>query len=179
MRKLITFLTNFLLAQCLLFTNILSTSASNLIYCRNSEVLLKRESNSVKKIEKKLEQYPENSKIQQRLQFEILRTRQKFDSLVKSNTLCGQDGVPRIVFNKKTAYNFAILTLLFIYIAGWIGWVGRKYLKYSSISENKFEKEILIDFPVFFSIMSSGYLWPIETWQEFMNNEFLTEEKNM
>jgi hypothetical protein len=31
------------------------------------------------------------------------------------------------------------------YITGWIGWVGRKYVRYASTTKNPFENEIIIN----------------------------------
>jgi photosystem I subunit 3 len=53
----------------------------------------------------------------------------------------------------------------FIYITGWIGWVGRVYscCKYN---ENPAESEIIINVPLALKIMTTGYIWPISAWQE-------------
>ena len=67
----------------------------------------------------------------------------------------------------------------FLYIAGWIGFVGRKYLQTASKTKNPTEKEIIIDVPVALKIMSSGFLWPITAWQEFISGEFVASKNEI
>jgi len=65
-----------------------------------------------------------------------------------------------------------------LYITGWIGWAGRKYLRYASTTDNAFENEIIINVPVALSIMNSGFLWPIESWKEFTSGDLLEAVKS-
>ena len=61
---------------------------------------------------------------------------QKQDLNVTENLglLCGKEGLPRIIATGQwdRANEFVIPGILFLYITGWIGWVGRKYLRYAS-----------------------------------------------
>ena len=68
---------------------------------------------------------------------------------------------------------FALTGFGFIYIAGWIGWVGRKYLRTVSKEKNPAENEIIINVPLALKIMSSGYIWPVSAWQELINKELI------
>ena len=69
--------------------------------------------------------------------------------------------------------------IMFLYITGWIGWVGRKYLRYASTTSNSFENEIIINVPVALTIMNSGFLWPVEAWKEFSSGDLLAAEDDV
>jgi photosystem I subunit 3 len=61
------------------------------------------------------------------------------------------------------AGEFLIPSLLFLYIAGWIGWVGRAYLIAVRSGKNPEEKEIIIDVPLAaFKDMTSGAMFAKE-----------------
>ena len=66
-----------------------------------------------------------------------------------------------------------------MYITGWIGWVGRKYLRYASTTENSFENEIIINVPIALTIMNSGFLWPVDAWKEFTSGDLLVSEDDV
>ena len=48
-----------------------------------------------------------------------------------SQALCGPEGYPHLIVDGRLdhAGDFLIPSILFLYIAGWIGWVGRAYLQ--------------------------------------------------
>lgn len=62
---------------------------------------------------------------------------------------------------------------MFLYTTGWIGWVGRSYLKASRTTSKPTEKEIIIDVPLALQFMLSGFLWPFAAWQEFSSGNLL------
>ena len=64
----------------------------------------------------------------------------------------------------------------FIYISGWIGWVGRKYVRVVSKTPNPTENEIIINVPLAIKIMTTGYLWPISAWQELVNGDLIASK---
>jgi len=92
--------------------------------------------------------------------------------------MCGKDGLPHLITDGdfKHAPEFMIPGVMFLYIAGWIGWAGRKYLSTVAQTANPTEKEIIIDVPVALKIMSSGYLWPIYSWSEFIDDKFIASK---
>lgn len=49
-------------------------------------------------------------------------------------------------------------TLGFLYVAGQVGYVGRKYLN----EVKSTQKEIIIDVPLALSLVSKGWAWPVE-----------------
>jgi photosystem I subunit 3 len=54
-----------------------------------------------------------------------------------------------------------IPTFGFLYIAGWIGYVGREYLNIVKKEKSPTEKEIIIDVPLALNVAGKGAGWPI------------------
>jgi photosystem I subunit 3 len=151
---------------------------SNLIECKNSANLEKRLTSSIKKFENRLKLYDENTPQAEFLKKEISLTNARFESYKKSNLLCGKDGLPHLITNGDFHHfnEFSLPALVFLYITGWIGWAGRKYLQYSLNTENSFENEIIINVPIAFPIIISGFLWPIEAWKEFIAGKLIVTD---
>ena len=105
----------------------------------------------------------------------------RFDRYSHSTLLCGKEGLPRIIASGQWdhANEFVVPGLLFLYITGWIGWVGRKYLQYASSTENAFENEIILNVPMALTIMNSGFTWPIDAWKEFSTGNLLASDDNI
>jgi photosystem I subunit 3 len=154
---------------------------NNLTPCKESPAFEKRLNSSVKKLENRLKLYTPESKEASFLNAEIQATKARFDRYGNSNLLCGKEGLPRIIATGQwdRANEFVIPGIIFLYITGWIGWVGRKYLRYVSTSENSFENEIIINVPVAISIMNSGFLWPVEAWKQFSSGDLLAAEDDI
>jgi len=154
---------------------------NNLTPCKSSPAFEKRLNSSVKKLENRLKLYTPESKEAKFLNQEIVATKTRFERYANSNLLCGKEGLPRIIATGQwdRANEFVIPGIIFIYITGWIGWVGRKYLRYASTTENSFENEIIINVPVALGIMNSGFLWPIEAWKEFSSGDLLAAEEDV
>ena len=153
----------------------------NLTPCKESPAFQKRLASSVKKLENRLKLYTPESKEAGFLNSEINSTKARFERYGNANLLCGKEGLPRIIATGQwdRANEFVIPGILFLYITGWIGWVGRKYLRYASTTENSFENEIIINVPVALSIMNSGFLWPVEAWKEFTTGDLLASEDDV
>jgi photosystem I subunit 3 len=154
---------------------------TSLTPCKDSSAFQKRLNSSVKKLENRLKLYTPESKEATFLNKEIAATKARFERYGNSNLLCGKEGLPRIIASGQWdhANEFVIPGILFIYITGWIGWVGRKYLRYASTTENSFENEIIINVPIALSIMNSGFLWPVEAWKEFTTGDLLELDENV
>jgi photosystem I subunit 3 len=165
------------------FLNIQPAAAdfNNLKPCKESPAFEKRLNSSVKKLENRLKLYTPESKESAFLNAEIQSTKARFERYGNANLLCGKEGLPRIIASGQwdRANEFVIPGLIFLYITGWIGWVGRKYLRYVSTMENSFENEIIINVPVAISIMNSGFLWPIEAWKQFSSGDLLAAEDDI
>jgi photosystem I subunit III len=101
----------------------------------------------------------------------------RFDFYAKSGLLCGEEGLPHlIVDNPIHAGEFIIPGVMFLYIAGWIGWVGRKYLQTIKKAGNPEEKEIIIDVPLAVSCMLTGFAWPLAAVGEFTSGKLTAKE---
>jgi photosystem I subunit 3 len=146
--------------------------------CNESPAFQKRLTSSTRKLENRLKLYSVDSKEAKVLVNQINATKQRFERYSSSNILCGKEGLPRIIASGQWDHvnEFVLPGILFIYITGWIGWVGRKYVRYASTTENPFENEIIINVPVALSIMNSGFLWPVESWKEFTSGDLLAKE---
>lgn len=143
--------------------------------CSDSAAFEKRLKSSVKKLEQRLSSYKADTPPALVLEQQIERTKARFDKYKRSELLCGADGLPHLVADGRWSHaaEFTIPGLGFIYIAGWIGWVGRKYIRAVSMTKNPAESEIIVNVPLALKIMSTGYIWPISAWQELTSGELL------
>jgi photosystem I subunit 3 len=149
-----------------------------LIDCDKSLIFTKKLNTNLKKLETRLGKYEINTPPALAIKEQIKQTKNRFTRYSESQLLCGTDGLPHLItnFDLNHKAEFLIPGLFFIYITGWIGWVGRKYLQVISTTKNPTEKEIIIDVPLALNIMVSGYLWPINSWGEFIAGDFVTED---
>ena len=154
---------------------------SSLTPCKDSPAFQKRLTTSVKKLENRLKLYIPESKEAQFLTKEIESTKARFERYGNSSLLCGKEGLPRIIASGQWdhANDFVVPGIIFIYITGWIGWVGRKYIRYATTTENAFESEIIINVPVALAIMNSGFLWPVEAWKELTTGDLLATDDDV
>ena len=173
---------NTLVFSCL-FGNLQSAKADYkaLTPCKESKAYQKRLKSSVKKLENRLALYTPESKEHKFLEREIVTTQTRFNKFADQGMLCGKEGLPRIIASGQwdRANEFVIPGIIFLYITGWIGWVGRKYVRYASTTKNPFENEIIIDVPVALKFMNSGFLWPVEAWKEFVTGDLLASEDDV
>jgi photosystem I subunit 3 len=162
-------------------TKIAQADFNNLTLCKDSPAFKKRLTAAVKKLENRQKLYTPESKEGQFLINEIQATKNRFARYESTNLLCGKEGLPRIIATGQWdhANEFVIPGLMFIYITGWIGWVGRKYVRYASTTSNAFENEIIINVPVALTIMNSGFLWPIDAWKEFTTGDLLASDDDV
>jgi len=95
-----------------------------------------------------------------------------------SEALCGPEGYPHLIVDGNLSYagDFLIPSVLFLYIAGWIGWVGRAYLQAAKKSGTPEEKEIIIDVPMAVKFMLSGFLWPLAALKEITTGEMFAKD---
>jgi len=143
--------------------------------CSESPAFTKRLNASVKKLEQRASQYEADSPPALALKQQIDRTQSRFDKYSRSELLCGIDGLPHLIADGRWSHaaEFILPGFGFIYISGWIGWVGRKYLRAISTSANPSESEIIINVPLALKIMTTGYIWPISAWQELISNDLV------
>ena len=152
-----------------------SADIGGLTKCSESSAFTKRLNASVKKLEQRASQYEVDSPPALALKQQIERTKARFDKYSRSELLCGTDGLPHLIADGRWSHaaEFILPGFGFIYISGWIGWVGRKYLRAVSTSANPSESEIIINVPLALKIMTTGYIWPISAWQELISNDLV------
>ena len=152
-----------------------SADIGGLTKCSDSPAFTKRLNSSVKKLEQRMSQYEADSPPALALKQQIDRTKARFDKYSRSDLLCGTDGLPHLVADGRWTHaaEFILPGFGFIYISGWIGWVGRKYLRAVSTTKNPAESEIIINVPLALKIMTTGYIWPISAWQELISGDLV------
>ncbi|MDA9370529.1 hypothetical protein N9R13_00510 [Gloeomargaritaceae cyanobacterium AH-226-B11] len=143
--------------------------------CSESATFTKRLNASVKKLEQRKSKYEIDSPSALALEQQIGRTKARFEKYSRSELLCGNDGLPHLIADGRWSHaaEFILPGFGFIYISGWIGWVGRKYVRAVSTTSNPEESEIIINVPLALRIMSTGYIWPISAWQEFISGDLV------
>ncbi len=109
------------------------------------------------------------------------QAKKRFEFYSQSNLLCGNDGLPHLVVDGRLSHagEFLIPSVLFLYIAGWIGWVSRAYLIAIRDDKKTEEKEIIIDVPLALKMMLSGFVWPLSAFKEFVSGELIESDANI
>jgi photosystem I subunit 3 len=104
--------------------------------------------------------------------------RARFEKYAESGLLCGPEGLPHLIVDGRLdhAREFLIPSLMFLYIAGWIGWVGRAYLIKVREGGNPEEKEIIIDVPLALQTMLTGFTWPLAALGEFTTGKLTAKD---
>ncbi len=98
-----------------------------------------------------------------------------------SQALCGEEGYPHLIVDGRLSHagDFAIPAILFLYIAGWIGWAGRSYLIAIREEKDPEMKEIIIDVPLALSKMLFGFLWPLQAIAEFTTGKLVVKDEEI
>lgn len=98
-----------------------------------------------------------------------------------SQALCGPEGLPHLIVDGRLnrAGDFIIPSILFLYIAGWIGWVGRAYLQWAKKQATPEEKEIIIEVPKALGFMLSGFTWPLAAVKELLTGELTAKDNEI
>jgi len=148
---------------------------SGLTPCKDSAVFKRRLDQSVKKLSGRLSNYDEGTPAYLALQAQIERTQARFVKYGKQGLLCGADGLPHLITDGRWSHagEFILPAFTFLYITGWIGWVGRSYLQFTKTTDKPNENEIIINVPVAIGMMSSGFLWPLSAWNELISGKLL------
>jgi photosystem I subunit 3 len=146
--------------------------------CSESPGFAKRQKTSIKKLEQRIANYEPDSPPALALQQQISRTNARFDKYSRSDLLCGTDGLPHLIADGRWSHaaEFIIPGFGFLYISGWIGYVGRKYLRAISVTKNPAESEIIINLPLALKIMATGYIWPVSAWQELVSGDLVVSK---
>ena len=155
--------------------NMVFANISGLTTCKDSLVFQRRMEESTKKLQVRMEKYLEGTPAHLTLENQIYNTQLRFDKYSKQGLLCGSDGLPHLIVDGRLIHagEFIEPSILFLYIAGYIGWSGRSYLQFTKQSEKSSENEIIINVPVTLSVMSTSFLWPIIAWKELVSGDLI------
>ncbi|MEM1309643.1 MAG: Photosystem I reaction center subunit III [Cyanobacteria bacterium P01_D01_bin.71] len=106
------------------------------------------------------------------------KAKARFELYGNSSLLCGEDGLPHLIVDGDLAHlgEFVIPALLFLYIAGWIGWVGRSYLIKVRDEKSPEEKEIIIDVSLAVDCALSGTAWPVFAVRDMISGEMFAKD---
>lgn len=175
------------LAATLSFTAVDAAKAdvAGLTPCSESKAFQKRQKNEVKALNKRLKQYEEDSAPALALKATIDRTEKRFATYGKQGLLCGTDGLPHLISDPGLAIRYGhagevlIPTIGFLYIAGYIGSVGREYLNIVKGEKKPVDKEIIIDVPLAIKLAFQGVGWPLRAVQQLRNGSLLEDDKNI
>lgn len=107
------------------------------------------------------------------------QAKERFQSY--SQLLCGPEGYPHLVVDGRLSHagEFLIPGLLFLYIAGLIGWAGRSYVIYARGTSEPEMNEIIIDVPRAVGIVAGSLLWPLAAVKEFLSGELTAKEEEI
>jgi len=155
--------------------------------CSSSKAFAKRNKNEVKKLNQRKKQYEAGSAPALALEASIERTNARFAMYGKSGVLCGNDGLPHLIADPGLALRYGhageifIPTIGFLYVAGWIGNVGRMYLHAIKKSDGAkaTDKEIIIDVPLALKLSAEGAGWPLTVFQELQKDTLMEKAENI
>lgn len=98
-----------------------------------------------------------------------------------SQALCGPEGYPHLIVDGRLSHmgDFAIPSILFLYIAGWIGWAGRSYLIAIREEKNPEMSEIMINVPLAISKMLAAATWPLLAFGAFASGNLIAKDSEI
>lgn len=106
----------------------------------------------------------------------------RFQKIVDADMLCGKDdGLPRLIADGRLsrAGDFIIPGVLFLYLAGWLGWAGRNYLNTVRFSNTPEYREIMIDVPLAIQCFAGALLWPLQAIKETLTGEIQQKDEKV
>lgn len=100
---------------------------------------------------------------------------------VYGQALCGTDGLPHLIVDGRWSHagDFLIPGLLFLYIAGTIGWAGRGYLIAVRGGKDATMKEIQIDLPLAFKTTLAAAVWPLAAFSDFASGKMIEADSKV
>jgi len=172
-----------LLCSCFFISTYTDVNAdvAGLIPCKDSAPFNRRLEQSIKKLEVRLSKYEPSTPPALALENKIQATKTRFAKYSNAGILCGSEGLPHLIADGRWnhAGDFMLPGLLFIYITGWIGWVGRSYLQAIAATSKPTEKEIIIDIPLAIKFSLSGFTWPLAAIQELTSGRLLASNDDI
>lgn len=155
-----------------------SADIAGLTPCKESKQFAKREKQQIKKLESSLKLYAPDSAPALAINATVEKTKRRFQFYGEAGLLCGADGLPHLIVSGDQRHWGEFITpgVLFLYIAGWIGWVGRSYLIAIRDDKKPTQKEIIIDVPLATSLVFRGFSWPIAAYRELINGDLIAKD---
>ncbi|OVA01033.1 Photosystem I PsaF [Macleaya cordata] len=149
--------------------------------CKESKQFAKREKQQLKKLQSSLNLYAPDSAPALAIKATMEKTKKRFDNYGKYGLLCGSDGLPHLIVSGDQRHWGEFITpgILFLYIAGWIGWVGRSYLIAIRDDKKPTQKEIIIDVPLASKLLFKGFSWPIAAYREYLNGDLVVDDADV
>jgi photosystem I subunit III len=159
----------------------LADDFSSLTPCGKSEAFQQRLAAEVDGYSARLANFAPGSAPALYLAGKIESTQARFSKYANSTLLCGEDGLPHLISDGRWSHagEFLIPSIMFLFITGWIGWVGRDYLRAIKKSDDACAKEIVLDVPLAVKSMLTGFVWPLAALKEFASGELLAPEKEV
>lgn len=98
-----------------------------------------------------------------------------------AQALCGPEGYPHLIVDGRWSHmgDFFIPSVLFLYIAGWIGWAGRSYLIAVREGKNPEMDEIIINVPLAIGKMLAAATWPLLAFGEFSSGKLVAKNSDV
>jgi len=98
-----------------------------------------------------------------------------------SHALCGDEGLPHLIADGRFSHvgDFTIPSILFLYIAGAIGWSGRAYLQAIKKAGDAEQKEIILDVPLAVNKTILSGLWPLLAIQELLSGQLTAKDSEI
>ncbi len=95
--------------------------------------------------------------------------------------MCGPEGLPHLIVDGRLnhAGDFIIPSILFLYLAGWIGWAGRSYLQALRKQGVEEMKEVVIDVPLAVQCGLGGATWPVGALKELLSGELTAKDSEI
>lgn len=148
---------------------------SQLEPCAKNKRFAKRIKDELYKVSNKQNKFPEGSVVYNRYVEKTARVKKR--QTVYGARMCGKkDGLPRALGEPSFAKgNTNLPALGFFYIAGWIGWAGRTYLR----GELDVESEVNIDVPFAAACMANSFVWPVSAWQDIVNGDYVVPDNQI
>jgi len=151
--------------------------------CSSSEAFKENIATEVSAFEARLANFEAGSAPAQYLEGKIAAVKERGTKYASSTLLCGkEDGLPHLISDGRWdhAGEFLIPSLIFLYITGWIGWVGRDYVRaIKADPSTATQKEIIIDVPLALRFMLTGFTWPLAAVKEFGDGSLVASEKEV
>eukprot|EP01025_Chloroclados_australasicus_P043934 TRINITY_DN471_c0_g1_i2.p2 TRINITY_DN471_c0_g1~~TRINITY_DN471_c0_g1_i2.p2 ORF type:complete len:240 (+),score=20.24 TRINITY_DN471_c0_g1_i2:224-943(+) len=163
----------------------LAADLSGLTPCVESKAFDKQRKKEIKTLQKRQKLYEADSAPYLALQATIDRTESRFANYAKAGLLCGADGYPHLIADPGMALKYEhagevfIPTIGFLYVAGYIGTVGRNYIQAVKSEKKPTEKEIIIDVPLALRLSGQGFAWPIQAIKELRSGTLTEKEENI